>query len=76
MAAKMDQWGVEGCQANNPEILAHLANAASNATWGDWARVALKGYLSHESLLVEAIKRSIIDTTSAANQNPQSQVGG
>ena len=56
--AQMDSWGVEGCQTNRQGILDHLASQASGISWGDVARLAVKGYFSSETLLDEAIRRA------------------
>lgn len=58
MAGKMDTWGIDGCQQHRTEILTHLRQAAKDASWGDWAKVAGRGYLTQDALLNEAIKRS------------------
>ncbi|WP_010588021.1 hypothetical protein [Schlesneria paludicola] len=55
---RMDQWGIDGCEANRPAILEHLADASKKSGWMDMLKVVAHGYLTTNSLLDEAIKRA------------------
>ena len=55
---RMNQWGVEGCRANRPAILTHLAESSQKAGWLNMIKVAARGYLSTAALLDEAIRRA------------------
>jgi hypothetical protein len=46
MAAMMDGWGLTGCGAHRPEILAHLRKEYEHASWVDRMRAAGNAALS------------------------------
>lgn len=58
--ARMDMWGVAGCQEHRAEITKRLDDSSKSASWLDWAKVAAKGYLSSGALLDEAIRRTTL----------------
>ena len=55
-ATKMNTWGTEGCILRIDEIVAHLNS--QDKSWFIITKVVLAGYLTTESLVREAIKRS------------------
>jgi len=56
---KMNQWGADICDTEKrPAIVARLNHEASHASWLEIIRVAGHGYLTTESILDEALKRS------------------
>lgn len=60
--AKMNRWGIEGCEHHRAEILERLNEAAGEATWAEWGTVAWGGYGSTNAILNEAIKRAKLKT--------------
>lgn len=55
----MNQWGADVCNTQKrPAIIARLNQEASHSSWLEIIRVAGHGYLTTESILDEAIKRS------------------
>lgn len=70
LAARMDAWGVGGCQRHREEILAHLRGRAAGLGWPDKlraaGRAALRGLVVNpldpaSSLLDEALRRASHD---------------
>ena len=59
MAAQMDVWGIDGCQANRVAIISHLNQSSSKSSWLDMVKVAARGYLSTGAMLDEAIQRTL-----------------
>jgi hypothetical protein len=57
---KMNAWGVAGCEARRPEILARLNAQAKSASWFEAIQVAGRGYLTTAAILDEAIKRATV----------------
>ena len=56
---KMNQWGADICDTEKRQaIIARLNHEASHASWLEIIRVAGHGYLTTESILDEAIRRS------------------
>ena len=55
-ASLMDTWGAKECEIRKQEIINHLN--AQTITWLDMFKVALAGYLTIDSVLTEAIRRS------------------
>lgn len=61
-AALMDSWGIEGCRTEHrEEIIRHLDGASREASWLDWTKVILAGYVSSNQLLNEAIRRAEVE---------------
>lgn len=69
LARSMDEWGPDGCRANEGVILAKLRTAASRLGWAGWLRAGMKAFAAGlavkinpldpaPALLREALRRS------------------
>lgn len=55
-AAKMDDWGVQGCLLRKQAIVDHLNS--QSVSWLDMAKVLLAGYLTTSQIVDECISRA------------------
>jgi hypothetical protein len=70
-AAKMNEWGIEGCSLHRAEIIAHLNMAYQAATWWDTIRAAGNAVMKDLPLTLGGMVDEAIRRTETSPGNSQ-----